>query len=104
MSKISYMGITDKWGFWHTCYVVPAAQNIKEFRHSSIWTCSHIIVILRSQHKNTDFLMILARLCRFNFILYYHVIKVVMSIYIPWELKCQWYVSFTLIAGVSNTI
>ena len=27
---------------------------------SSLWTCSHHMVILGSQNKNTDFLMILA--------------------------------------------
>ena len=25
------MGITDKWGFRNTCYVVTAAQNLKDY-------------------------------------------------------------------------
>ena len=33
--------------------------------NSSLWTCSHLMAI-RSQNKNTGFLMILALLCRFN--------------------------------------
>ena len=32
----------------------------KKLRSSSLWTCLHHMVILRSQNKNTDFLMILA--------------------------------------------
>ena len=58
-------GITDKWGFRHTCYVATAAQNLNDFRNSNLWTCSHIMVILRSQNKNTEFLTISASLCGF---------------------------------------
>ena len=36
------------------------AQKIKSFCSSSLWTCSHQMVILLSQNKITDFLMILA--------------------------------------------
>ena len=36
-------------------------NNIKKIlRNSSLWTCSHHIAILKSENKNTDFLMILA--------------------------------------------
>ena len=58
--------MTDKWGFRHTCYVATSAQNLNDFHNSSLWTCSHLMAILRSQNKNTDFFMILASLCRFN--------------------------------------
>ena len=37
-----------------------AAQKIKHFCSSSLWTCLHPMVILRSQNKITDFLMTLA--------------------------------------------
>ena len=40
-------------------YVVTATQNLKDFRNSSPWTCSTLMAILRIQHKNTDYLMIL---------------------------------------------
>ena len=63
MSKIRNIQITDKWGFRHTCYVATATQTLKDLRNSSLWTCSHRMAILKSQNKNTDFLMILARLC-----------------------------------------
>ena len=36
-----------------------AAQKLKNFCSSSLWTCLHHMVILRSQNKITDFLMIL---------------------------------------------
>ena len=64
MSKIRNTGITDQ---WHTCYVVTATQNVKDLRNSSLWTCSHLMAILRSQNENTNFFMILAWLCRFNY-------------------------------------
>ena len=37
-----------------------AAEKLKNFCSSSLWTCLHHMVILRSQNKITDFLMILA--------------------------------------------
>ena len=43
-----------------------AAQKLKHFRSSSLWTCLHHIVILRRQNKITDFLMILAWASPFN--------------------------------------
>ena len=36
-----------------------AAQKLKNFRSSSLWTCLHYMVILKSQNKITDFFMIL---------------------------------------------
>ena len=54
MSKIRNTGITGKWGFRHTYNVATAAQ--KDFRNYSLWTCSHIMAILRNKNKNTDFL------------------------------------------------
>ena len=42
MSKLRNTGITDKRGFPHPCYVATATQNLKDFRNSSLWTCSHI--------------------------------------------------------------
>ena len=35
-----------------------AAQKFKNFRSSSLWTCLHHMVMLRSQNRITDFLMI----------------------------------------------
>ena len=55
MSKIRYAGITDKRGFRHTCYVATTAQNLKDDRNSGLWTCLHLMAILRSQSENTDF-------------------------------------------------
>ena len=37
-----------------------ATQKLKNLRSSSLRRCLHHMVILRSQNKNTDFLMILA--------------------------------------------
>ena len=37
-----------------------AAQKLKNFCSSSLWTCLHHMVILKSQNKINDFLMILA--------------------------------------------
>ena len=37
-----------------------AAQKFKNFCSSSLWTCLHHMVIIRSQNKIIDFLMILA--------------------------------------------
>ena len=54
-SKIRNTGITDKWAFRHTSYVVTAAQYLKDFRNCSLWTWSHLMtIILSSQNKNTD--------------------------------------------------
>ena len=36
-----------------------AAQKLKNFCSSSLWTCLHHMVILRSQNKITDFFMII---------------------------------------------
>ena len=44
--------------------VVCAAEKLKNVCSSSLWTCLHHMVILRSQNKITDFLMILALVCR----------------------------------------
>ena len=43
-----------------------AAQKLKFFCSSSLWTCLHYMVILRSQNKITDFFMILACVWAFN--------------------------------------
>ena len=37
-----------------------ATYKFKNLHSSSLWKCLHHVVILRSQNKNTDFLMILA--------------------------------------------
>ena len=37
-----------------------ATQKLKNLSTSKQWTCLHHMVILRSQNKNTDFVMILA--------------------------------------------
>ena len=37
-----------------------AAQKLKNFCSSSLWTCLHHMVILRIQNKITDFFIILA--------------------------------------------
>ena len=37
MPKIRNTGITDKWGFRHTCYVATAAQNLKDLHNSSLY-------------------------------------------------------------------
>ena len=44
-----------------------AAQKIKIFCSSSIWTCLHHMVILGSQNKITAFLMTLAWVWAFNY-------------------------------------
>ena len=49
-----------------------ATQKIKSFCSSILWTCLHHIVILRSQNKITDFVMILAWLCRFKVVCFHH--------------------------------
>ena len=59
-------GVTDQWGFRHTCYVATASQNLNDIHNSGLLACSHRMAILRSQNKNTDFTMISARLYRFN--------------------------------------
>ena len=46
-----------------------AAQKLKNLCSSSLWTCLHHMVILRSQNKITDFLMILAWASPFKHIL-----------------------------------
>ena len=47
-----------------------AAEQLKNFLSSSLWTCLHHMVILKSQNKITDFFMILAWACPFNVTLY----------------------------------
>ena len=42
-----------------------STKTKKNIRSSSLWTCSHHMVILRNQNKTPDFLMILARLSPF---------------------------------------
>ena len=43
-----------------------AAEKLKNFCSSSLWTCLHHMVILGSNNKITNFLMILAWACPFN--------------------------------------
>ena len=43
-----------------------AEEKLKIFCISSLWTCLHHMVILRSQNKITDFFMILAWASPFN--------------------------------------
>ena len=43
------------------------STKIENFSSSSLWTCLHHMVILRSRNKITDFLMILAWASPFNF-------------------------------------
>ena len=45
-----------------------AAQKLKNFCISSLWTCLHHMVILISQNQITDFLMILAWLSLFKYL------------------------------------
>ena len=37
-----------------------AKQNLKKLRNYSLWTCCHIMVVSRSQDKNTDYFFISA--------------------------------------------
>ena len=46
--------ISDKWGFWHTCYVATATQNLNYYI-SSLWVCSHIMDIIKKRKYNFDF-------------------------------------------------
>ena len=46
-----------------------AAEKLKYFCSSSLWTWSHRMVILRSQNKITDFFIILAWASPFKMIL-----------------------------------
>ena len=66
MPKIRNTGITDKWDFCHTYYIAIAIQNLKESHNSSLWTCSHIMDLSRSENKMLAFWMIFAWLCGFN--------------------------------------
>ena len=43
--------------------------TILNLRNSSLWTCSHVMAILRNQNKNNVFFMILAWFCRFKSII-----------------------------------
>ena len=47
---VSISGLTGK----------SASQKLKNFCSSSLWTCLHHMVILKSQNKITDFFLILA--------------------------------------------
>ena len=54
-------------------FVVPPSSDHRGFRRYRtllllllIWICSHLMTKYRSQNKNTDFLMILSWLCRYN--------------------------------------
>ena len=47
-----YTRITDKWGFRHTRYVATATQNLKDFRNSGLWTCSHLMGIATQNLKD----------------------------------------------------
>ena len=38
------------WGFRYTCYVATATQNLKDFRNSSLWTCSLLMAISRIEN------------------------------------------------------
>ena len=38
MSKKRNTGITDKWGFWHTCYITTATQSLKDIHNSGLRT------------------------------------------------------------------
>ena len=60
MSEIRNTGITAKRGFRHIFDVATAAENVKDFHNSSLWTCSHLMDILKSQNKKHVFFMILA--------------------------------------------
>ena len=42
------------------------STKIKNLSSSSLWTCLHHMVMLRSQNKISDFFMILAWACPFN--------------------------------------
>ena len=61
MSKIRNTGISSLY-LAGEC----AAEKLKNFCSSSLWTCLHHIVILRSQNIITNFLMILAWACPFK--------------------------------------
>ena len=55
MSKMGNTEITDEWSFRHAGYVDTAAQNLKDFRNSSLLTCSHIMDISRSENNISAF-------------------------------------------------
>ena len=52
-----------------------ATHKLKDICNSSLWTRSHHMVILKTNHKNTDFWMILALLCRFKSLFYFIVLS-----------------------------
>ena len=62
-----------------------AAENFKNFCSSSLWTCLHHMVILRSQNKITDFLMVLAWASPFRYHLLNMLKKNVTSISNIWK-------------------
>ena len=37
MSKLRNTGIVNKQGFWYTCYIATATQNLDDFRNSSVF-------------------------------------------------------------------
>ena len=45
MFNIRNTGMTDKPGFRYTCYVATTTKHLKTFRKSSLWTCSHSMMI-----------------------------------------------------------
>ena len=47
-----------------------ATQNFKKITQFCLWKCWHIMDISKNLNKNTDFLMILAWLCRFKVEIY----------------------------------
>ena len=65
MSKIGNTGISSLSSLTDEC----AAEKLKNFRSSSLWTCLHHMVILKSQNKITDFFMILSLTSPFNCVL-----------------------------------
>ena len=56
---ISDMHVQNK-KYWNYVSISRTAQKFKNFRSSSVWTCLHHMVILRTQNRITDLLMILA--------------------------------------------
>ena len=69
---ISYLGhACQNKGYWNFVTISRltgkcTAQKLNNFWGSSLWTCLHYMVILRSQNNIKDFFMILAWLCCFN--------------------------------------
>ena len=62
------------------------STKIKKNCSSSLWTCLHHMVILRSQNKITDFFMILAWDCPFKECTEDHLITAMLADYVIWRL------------------